>query len=127
MTFYNDAHEVRPELFDAEALAIAQKIQQVNQTQMRRMFDQIKQLQRRLEAGEEWGKINPLVRLQKAQIAYTIRRGRANNRVKEADWLNLEKFINDGIDSVKTQQDYAVFCDMMEAVYAYHYARAERI
>lgn len=129
MQFYKEKGMVRPELMDTEAAKIADRILKVKPTQMRRIFDQVKQLRRRLEAGEEWGQIEPLVRLQKAQLAYTIRRGKKNGgRESEASWDELGKFLNDCIDSVKTQADYSVFCDLMEAVYAYHYARTpERV
>lgn len=129
MQFYKEKGKVRPELMDAEASSIAGRILKVKPTQMRRIFDQVKQLQRRLDAGESWDDIEPLVRLQKAQLAYTIRRGKKNGgRESEPSWDELGKFLNDGIDSVKTQKDYSVFCTLMEAVYAYHYARTpERV
>lgn len=129
MEFYTSQGNLRPELMDKEAAAIAGKILSVKPTQMRRIFDQIKQLQRRLDAGETWEKIEPLVRLQKAQLAYTVRRGKKNGgRQSEPAWDALEKFLFDGIDSVKTRHDYGAFCNLMEAVYAFHYARTpERV
>ncbi len=124
MKYFTSEGNIRPELFDQEAVKVADGILRIKPTQMRRIFDQIKQLRRRLDAGEVWEKILPLIKLQKAQMAYTIRRGKiSGGRDRENDWKNLELFMNDGLDSVKTAEDYAAFTDMMEAVYAYHYAR----
>lgn len=127
--FYTEKEKIRPEIMDCEAQKIASTILNVSPTQMRRIFDQIKQLQKRLNAGESWEDIEPLVRLQKAQLVYTIRRGKKNaGKAKEPSWDNLQHFLEEGIDSIKTDADYQAFCMMMEAVYAYHYARTpERI
>jgi len=124
MNFFTSEGNIRPELFDQEAIRVAEGILRIKPTQMRRIFDQIKQLRHRLDTGEGWGKILPLIKLQKAQIAYTVRRGKiSGGRDRENDWKNLEVFMKDGMDSVKNAEDYAAFTDMMEAVYAYHYAR----
>jgi len=127
--FFTEDGKIRPELLDTEASTVANGILNVSPTQMRRIFDQIKQLQKRLDGGETWPDIDPLVRLQKAQLAYTIRRGKKNGgRQKEGSWDSLQRYLEEGINSIKTEKDYRVFCMMMEAVYAYHYARTpERV
>lgn len=127
--FLDSESRVRPDLLDKEALKVADSILRVSPTQMRRIFDQIKQLVKRIDSGDSWQDVEPLVRLQKAQLVYTMRRGRKNGgRDREMDWDNFMKFMDEALNSVKTEKDYRAFSMMMEAVYAYHYARTkERI
>lgn len=124
MQFYKSGTEsIRPELLGQEAENEAAKVLQVTPTQMRRIFSQIKSLAQRLEKGESWDVIAPLVQLQRAHIAYTIKRGRKNNQKNEQAWIELEKIINEGINSVKTQKDYMAFALYFEALYAFYYAK----
>jgi len=129
INFYASEKNIRPELLDSEALKYANTMLHVKPTQMRRIFDQVKHLEKRLQGGESWEKIEPLVKMQKAHIAYTVRRGKKNGGMdSETSWINLEKFINDGIESVNSKEDYSTFCLLMEAVYAFYYARTpERV
>lgn len=124
MNYYDSNKKVRPELFDKEAEDFSKGITEITRTQMRRIFNQIKQLNRRLEAGEEWAKIYPLVKLQKAQLAYTVQRGIKDSKSDQVkgNWTKLREKITDAIDSVKSAEDYKVFTDFMEAIYAYHYS-----
>ncbi|MGB9687042.1 MAG: type III-A CRISPR-associated protein Csm2 [Rectinema subterraneum] len=127
MQFYKTGTEtIRPELLGQEAENAAAKVLQVTPTQMRRIFSQIKSLAQRLEKGESWDVIAPLVQLQRAHIAYTIKRGRENNKNNEQDWVELEKIINEGIASVRTQKDYVAFAQYFEALYAFFYAKTKQ-
>jgi len=127
LQFYKPGTEdIRPELLGKEAEIAAQKILQVTPTQMRRIFNQIKSLAQRLEKGESWEAIAPLVQLQRAHIAYTIKRGRKNNYKNEIDWKNLESIINEGISGIAAKKDYMVFTQYFEAVYAYFYANTNQ-
>jgi len=123
MQFYTQGTQnIRPELLGTEAEAAAKKVLNVSPTQMRRIFNQIKSLFQRLEKGESWDKIAPLVQLQKAHIAYTVRRGKKNNSKFEKDWVELEDIIKDGLGSVKTENDYKAFVLFFEALYGFYYA-----
>lgn len=121
--FLDEKSRVRPDLLDKEAFKVASDILKVSPTQMRRIFDQIKQLVKRLDSGEDWNDVEALVRLQKAQLAYTMRRGMRNGgRDKEPYWTAFIKFMEEALGSIKNELDYRAFSMMMEAIYAYHYA-----
>lgn len=129
MKFLDAESRVLPDLLDKKALEVANGILHVSPTQMRRIFDQIKQYVKRLDSGETWQDIEPLVRLQKAQLAYTMRRGKKNGGTTKApSWDNFIRFMEDALNSVTTEKEYRAFSMMMEAVYAYHYAKTpERV
>ncbi len=132
LQFYEQGNKeiIRPELLGKEAETAAKKVGAVSRTQMRRIFNQIKSLDMRLEKGERWESIAPLVQLMKARIAYTVKRGKEAARkprqgeipTEQNHWDNLQRILNEGIDSIKNQNDYRAFVKYFEAVYAYFYA-----
>ncbi|MEM5947010.1 type III-A CRISPR-associated protein Csm2 [Spirochaetia bacterium 38H-sp] len=123
--FYKDDNKtINPELIE-EAEENAGKISGISSTQMRRIFNQFKHLNSRIEK-EGWEKIEPLVRLQKAQLEYTIKRAINYNKKHEDQWGNLKKILQDGFDRVKTAEDYKVLTMYIEALYAYFYANTNQ-
>lgn len=126
--YKEDKTTVRPELIGKEAELNANKILNVSPTQMRRIFNQFKALNNRIEK-EGWNKIEPLVKLQKAQLEYTIKRGQKSaQRDKKEQWDELKKILKEALDSVQNERDYKIITLYIEALYAYYYANTrERV
>lgn len=124
--YKEDKITVRPDLIGKEAEENAKKILKVSPTQMRRIFNQFKALNNRIEK-EGWGRIEPLVKLQKAQLEYTIRRGQKSAQKDEKiEWDILKNILKKALDSVQNDKDYRVITLYIEALYAYYYANTTK-
>ncbi|HRU29246.1 MAG TPA: type III-A CRISPR-associated protein Csm2 [Treponema sp.] len=124
--YKEDKITVRPDLIGKEAEENAKKILKVSPTQMRRIFNQFKALNNRIEK-EGWGRIEPLVKLQKAQLEYTIRRGQKSAQKDEKIELDiLKNILKEALDSVQNDKDYRVITLYIEALYAYYYANTTK-
>ncbi|MEW6565383.1 MAG: type III-A CRISPR-associated protein Csm2 [Spirochaetota bacterium] len=124
--YKEDKITVRPDLIGKEAEENAKKILKVSPTQMRRIFNQFKALNNRIEK-EGWGRIEPLVKLQKAQLEYTIRRGQKSAQKDEKiEWDTLKNILKEALDSVQNDKDYRVITLYIEALYAYYYANTTK-
>jgi len=132
--FYDKDGNIRPELFDQDALEIAHKLVNttldkwgkekasgVSRHQFRRMFDEVKRLQKNQEDKGDWGRIHPMVKLLKSKIAYTVARMKKNNGREAAYYDSLEAFLLSGIDNIKKPEDLKVFTLLFEAVYGFYY------
>lgn len=116
--------EIPAELFGKQALEIVGSIMNVDgrdfraentSSQVRRFYGEVKNLQRRLDLGEEWPRLRPLVKLVKAKIAYAKAR---NNGGLGAQF---KTFIDKSIDQVESKEDFNSFCLLFEAVVGYLY------
>jgi CRISPR type III-A-associated protein Csm2 len=124
--YKEDKITVRPDLIGKEAEENAKKILKVSPTQMRRIFNQFKALNNRIEK-EGWGRIEPLVKLQKAQLEYTIRRGQKSaQKYEKIEWDTLKNILKEALDSVQNDKDYRVITLYIEALYAYYYANTTK-
>jgi CRISPR type III-A-associated protein Csm2 len=123
--FYKDDKGTINPLFIEKAYEDSQNILNVSPTQMRRIFNQIKNIEQKIDKNG-WDKIEPIVRLQKAQILYTVKRNIDKEKKFENDWLYLKKLITGLLDNIKSASDYKTFAMYMEALYAYHYSETKR-
>lgn len=110
--------EIPPELLGETALKLTKEIMQSDQdrnssSQVRRYYGEIKTLQRRVEMGEKWERILPLVKMMKARAGYNLHRKVIGNAFKT--------FIDRGIDQVHTKEEFASFCLLFEAVLGHLY------
>jgi CRISPR-associated protein Csm2 len=133
--FYEGGN-VKPDLFDGTAVAVASSIVGVTGTQLRRIFDEVKRFEQLLEtsSGDEqgeqdeqkiWKKHEPYIRMIKSKVSYTV--ARAIDKASQADangYRNLSKFITRCIDLVEGIHDYRVFVALFEAVYGFYYEKA---
>lgn len=95
----------------------------VSRHQFRRFFDEFKRLYKKSEEGDDFEKqILPLLKLQKAKIAYTCKRMKDKNKNSEKFYGEFEKFMKSAIDSVSNKEQFNKFILLNEAVYAYFYA-----
>jgi CRISPR type III-A-associated protein Csm2 len=125
MNFYTHGGSIRPDLFDTEASKWAGKMEKVSRAQMRRFFDEIKRLERKMNSKEKWEDILPYIKMEKSKIVYTVARAKKNckNEDKQA-YDNLKAFIFECIDAINKPDDYKIFSQFMEAVYGFHYENA---
>ena len=121
--FYKpDGREINPDFIGKQAEYDAKQISDVTPTQMRRLFNHVKSISQSIDE-KGWEKVEPLVRLQKAQLLYTIKRGQKNAKGQsKRSWENLKEIIPPKLDQIKTAQDYKVFSLYMEALYGFYYA-----
>ena len=132
-SFYADGEKnPKPDLFSDTADKIADTflIQgsrpaiSVSNTQLRRLFDEVKRFDQLIDAApEQWAAQLPYIKMIKSKINYTVARASKANRSEEGVYKNLANFITRGIDLVKEAKDYHVFVSLFEAVYGFYYAK----
>ena len=127
---------IHKDLFDERAKTYATSIKKVSPTQIRRIYDELKRLKRKVEkikneegnnSEQEFRKLLPYLFMEKSKIAYTIARAKKNKRREDAEsYDNLKKIIDIFItkQNIQTKEDYIVFCDLMEAILGFHYGEA---
>ena len=115
---------VKEELFDKKAKEIAECMVGVTGTQFRRIYDEVKRFEQKLNGtGESWSENYPYIKMIKAKVSYTVARAIKNESRSEDAYRNLSAFITDGIDLIKDEKDYQVFLALFEAVYGFSYEK----
>lgn len=113
------------DIYGETAYKLAEKIKKITNSQMRRIFNQLKDYKIKLNSGEKWETIYPSLQLSKAHIYYTIKR---NNPKKNKDeWNSFEEIFNQCYSQVKTKEDFMKMATFFEALYAYYYYLSENI
>ncbi|MCX7786410.1 MAG: type III-A CRISPR-associated protein Csm2 [Spirochaetes bacterium] len=121
---------VKKDLLDKIARDHAKEIEKVTRTQMRRIYDELKRLKRKVEQTkneEDFKRLLPYIFMEKSKIAYTVARAKKNKKREEGDsYDNLKKIIEKYITTtnIKQKEDYIVFCDLIEAIIGFHYEKA---
>lgn len=118
------------DLYDKKAKAIAvgfidknSKNNSVSRHQFRRFFDEFKRLDKKLEEGADFEKqILPLLKLQKAKIAYACQRMIEKNSGSKSIYNYFKEFFYSAIDKIENENHFKKFINLNEAVYAYYYA-----
>ena len=139
-TFYKDGTEiVRPDLFDKTALGIAEDFvvtftnkfgkpdgYGVGRTQLRRIYDEVKRFEHRLNIGTDaWEKNHAYIKMIKSKITYNTVRAMQSDSKKEGVYKKLSEFITEGIDLSKNENDFRVFAALFEAVYGFYYEKSK--
>lgn len=125
---YNAQNKVDPSLYDEKAHMIAEelikeekgKILGVTRHQFRRIYDETKRIKKLLD-NKDWDKLYPLVKMIKSKTAYLVARAKVDKKSEAEYYQNLYYFISNGIDQVKTVEDFKIFCLLFEAVYGFYY------
>jgi len=119
-SFYIDQEKktVHSDLFDGKAQEIAKNIIGVTTNQLRRIYDEVKSIEPKLNsiAFEE---LEPYIRMIKVKARYNI--ARVKNKRNEKAYKYLTSFINEGIGEVKNKKDFYVFLSLFEAVYGFYF------
>ena len=120
MRFYDSEGKVRPELFDANAQKIAETLAKARReensyTQLRRFYDEVVDLQERVEENpQSFAELLPVIRMLNAKAAY------AKGRKKVDD--NFVRFVKSSVDQIKTVKDLHTFKTLFEAVMGFYKA-----
>lgn len=115
------------ELLDTEAELVGKVIGYENRrSQIRGFFDEINAIRAKLEAAKEETNLKfedllPAIKLIKAKVAYKSSRKASGGSLVSQRFKNL---IFKSIDSIKTKEDFQVFAEFFEAMYAYFYGYA---
>ncbi len=133
-SFYDADGNVKIELFDSTAKKVAESFVGTNKngkdigvssTQLRRIFDEVKRYKRVLASSNvKWEDQLPYIKMIKSKVAYTVARAAKQKSEEEKVYKNLESFISQGINLVKSQKDYKVFVSLFEAAYGFYYELA---
>ena len=123
--YYKDG-VLKEELVDQEAEAVAKELAlaRLANTQLRRYYEDVLALRRRLEhesanngngdREKVFARLRPEFKLMRAKAFY------ANKRSAQTFPDRLREFFEDHTASVKTVKDFEAFCKHFEAVVAFH-------
>jgi len=122
----------KPALYDRTAKEIAQKLVKIDQKkpigvsrhQLRRIFDEVKSINRKYSSlnNENWvEEALPLVKMIKAKTAYQVARIKKNKKNLEEFYDNLNDFIKKSIDQISEKKVFEIFTSFFEAIYCYYY------
>jgi CRISPR-associated protein Csm2 len=96
----------------------------VGRTQLRRIFNEVKRFEQKLNEKEEtWKENYPYIKMIKSKAFYNIVRA-SKDETKEL-YKNLSEFIESGINLIKEEKDFKVFTALFEAVYGFYYEKTK--
>ncbi|MGQ9546576.1 MAG: type III-A CRISPR-associated protein Csm2 [Dehalococcoidia bacterium] len=133
INFYTSQGDLRPELLDSEARSYAEKFasgkrdESVSSTQLRRFYNDVKQLQDRIEKdigkdkmdsteAQDLAKHLATVKMLKAKVAYARRSG-TRERVSQ----KFVELISGCVDAIRSPKDLWAFAQFFEAIVGYYY------
>jgi CRISPR-associated protein Csm2 len=87
-------------------------------SQLRKFYMEVKALEDRVKAEEEFDRIKPLIKMLKVKVNYQRGRGLVPPKFVE--------FITKCVDSVNDKEDFKAFVMHFEAVVGYYYGKAEK-
>lgn len=122
---YFKGRSVRPELLDEEARKLAKEISGVKTTQLRRFYNNVVQLQRRLDQLAE-NQADPNAREQafdRLRAEFKLLKARAHYAYARSEKMfpkPLLQFFVDHTHAVKTVRDFDAFCQHFQAVVGFH-------
>ncbi len=120
-----EAASIRPQLLDEEAKELAQQLKDMAKTQLRRYYNEVLNLQRRLDVTSEklGGPQHREDAFRKLRIDFLMLKAKAHYahaRSKKIFPRPLLEFFVNHTHSVKTARDFDAFCRHFQAVVAFH-------
>lgn len=118
---YRDAQgDLRRDLLDKEAQEAAETLGDISTTQLRRFFEQVSAIKRRIDLNHDIsdGEILAQVAFVKASAAYAL--GRNKEGRDKAHYEQLLKFVVKHVNSISSQEDFSDFHRHFETVVAFH-------
>ncbi len=117
--FLDEHMNIRPDLLDQDAMEIAAKFteKKLSTHQVRKFFDEVKHYKTRIEKGESFKRIFPLIVMLKSKAKYAA--------TKKSEMLVFYEFIKQSIEKIKTEDEekqkkkFEAFCLFFEAVYGF--------
>jgi len=137
--------KIEPDLYDLTARKIAEsfitkkivfdkktnethtEIKGVSRHQLRRIFDEVKSINRKFGTynNDTWKKeALPLVKMIKAKTAYLVARMKDKNRNNQKVmkcYDSLQEFIQKAINQINEKKTFEIFTSFFEAIYGYYY------
>lgn len=121
--FVNQNLNIR--LVDEDAEKWARDFSRIPTSQLRRFYEHVLGLRRRLDVESEQGaareqtfeRLRAEFKMLRAKAAYTF--GRAESQKKDS-YRSLLQFFTDHTAAVKTVKDFEAFCQHFQAVVAFH-------
>jgi CRISPR-associated protein Csm2 len=119
--YFNDPERkaLDPDLLDSKAAEWAQAFARLKTSQMRRFYDDLKAIERKIMTGKDtqsqeanFKRDWPMVVMFKAKAAYAEKRGVSPRE--------FTQFIFDHVASIKDLKDFRSFLKVFEAVVAFH-------
>ena len=103
----------------------------VGKTQIRRLYDEVKRFEQKLDGTEKtWKEQQPYFNMIKSKLSYNIARAKekAKDPTTAAGYKNLSDFIESGVKQVQADSEkyYHVFAILFEAVYGFYYENAPK-
>lgn len=138
-SFYvSGTKNIRPDLFCEYAQGVAKNLGKIAQdptnpkriskngvspTQIRKLFDEVKRYERLIVEGnsESWNKQFPYIKMMKSKVSYSVARAKKSKPKDALYYDNLAAFMGEGIDLIKSEQDYHIFVSLFEAIYGFYY------
>lgn len=123
--YFDSEGRLRPALVDEEAEEWARKFAGIKASQLRRFYESVLSLKRRLELAAEGGlnrdagfdRLRAEFKMLRAKAVYT--QGRAASRDRGA-FASLLQFFTNHTAAVQNARDFAAFCQHFQAVMAFH-------
>lgn len=122
---YFEGGVLNDRLLDEEAMQVAEQLKGVAPSQLRRFYEDVLSLSRRLaleaeRSGKEarkqaFERLRPEFKMLKAKAVYTFGRNGGKNEFKP-----LMQFFVNHVAAVKTVADFDAFCKHFQAVVAFH-------
>ncbi len=115
--FLDNENNIRPELLDKEASDISGKLKNLSTHQIRKFYDEVKNFKARLDRGEDYKKIKPLIVMLKSKAKYAYTK---NDKMKV-----FYHFITQSIEKIKSEdtetekKKFDAFCLFFEAIYGF--------
>lgn len=116
-----DPSKSRTELVDTVAEQQANTLGQVNSSQLRRFFGEVKDLLKRLDAGRDYHKeIEPMFKMLRSKASYAWRNNQGGKIPRE-----FHDFIDNGVKKVKDEEQFRLFVQHFEAVVGFLYGKGK--
>lgn len=110
---------IRPELLDKEASGVAKELKKAEITthQVRRFFDEVKSYKARLDRGEDYNKIKPLIVMLKSKAKYASTKNGKMKIFYDFIEQSINKIITGSVETEK--KNFDAFCLFFEAIYGF--------
>jgi CRISPR-associated protein Csm2 len=117
--FLDSEGYIRPDLLDKEAQDVAKQLKAKKLTthQVRKFYDEVKNYKTRIDKGDDFRKIKPLIVMLKSKAKYAATR--KNEMYIFYDFI--EKSVNkiNEADEIEQKAQFDAFCLFFEAVYGF--------
>jgi len=117
--FLDSEGKIRTELLDGEAMKIAEELSKAKLSthQVRKFFDEVKNYKARIEKGDDFEKIMPLIVMLKSKAKYAASRKKEMNVFRDFLYKSIDKIKED--DGKDKKDKFNAFCLFFEAVYGF--------